>query len=159
MESKMVWVLQAEIAEGVPLYFVNKPGCRWTSEPFDALHFESQEKAEIFLDAKPWKNWANKVKVEKMLLKWRPDFSEGTPMKLWTVRVYGECVREGGDEPDSVQYTVPATTALDARLLAFIHDGGGAEGGDIDIGVIELAKTYTRIVSCTTTSASSAKAS
>lgn len=75
-------------------------------------------------------------------------FAEAPTMKLWDVRVYSG---EGGQCPRVRRYRVQASTPEDARLMAFVLDGGWAtqdavnrgEVEDMDDGAIQLAITWT----------------
>ena len=51
------------------------------------------------------------------------------------------------------EYSVPATNELDARLLAFVLDGGLEpakynRGSIIEDGEVELARMWTEVVGC-----------
>ena len=66
-------------------------------------------------------------------------------MTRFTIRVFND------HGPDSRDYSVPAETELDARVLAFVLDLGieGAKyggGSTIEAGEVELAKTYTEVI-------------
>lgn len=60
------------------------------------------------------------------------------PLLFWTVKVFGD---------DGFRtYNVPATSARDAQLMAFILDDG-CEGPVVESGEMELAKMYAEIIS------------
>lgn len=71
-------------------------------------------------------------------------------MNRYTVQVFEETFDPNDKEAWFRTYNVPASTELDARLLAFVLDKGleGAkygEGSTIEDGEVELAKTYTTV--------------
>lgn len=62
-------------------------------------------------------------------------------MRSFCIRVHGETV--GSSYKD---YMVPATTEHDARLLAFVLDGGTIpEAGVLDLDAVELAYMHTEL--------------
>jgi len=65
---------------------------------------------------------------------------------IYTVAVYDDHV---DDERGPRQYKIPATSPQDARVMAFILDGGlsANEENELELGEIELAKTYTEVLS------------
>lgn len=53
----------------------------------------------------------------------------------------------------SRDYSVPAETELDARVLAFVLDGGlerskYGRGGTVEDGEVELAKMWAEVIGC-----------
>ncbi len=62
-------------------------------------------------------------------------------MKSWIVEVLKD------DTPKVLIYTVLASTALDARILAFSLDGGFAHSMMVmEEGHVELVKMYTKVI-------------
>jgi len=62
-------------------------------------------------------------------------------MRSFCVRVHGETAGSGYKD-----YMVPATTEHDARLLAFVLDGGTIpEAGVLDLDAVELAYMHTEL--------------
>jgi len=62
-------------------------------------------------------------------------------MKSWIVEVLRD------DTPKALTYTVLASTALDARVLAFSLDGGFAHSMEVmEDGHVELVKMYTKVI-------------
>lgn len=69
-------------------------------------------------------------------------------MSRFTIRVFDDL--EAGAHRE---YSVPSETELDARLLAFVLDGGlepgkYRHGGVVEDGEVELAKMWTEGVGC-----------
>ena len=77
----------------------------------------------------------------------RHGFTEGArwaqdqDRKVYTVAVYND------EQKAPAVYRVPASSELDARVLAFVLDGGtGAnERGELEEGHVQLALTWTEI--------------
>ena len=72
-------------------------------------------------------------------------------MNRYTVKVFEETYDVNDKEAWFRTYSVPASTELDARLLAFVLDSGledakYAADSTIEDGEVELAKTYTLVV-------------
>lgn len=69
-------------------------------------------------------------------------------MSQFTIRVFDDL-----EASDFREYSVPATTELDARVLAFVLDGGldrskYNRGSTLEDGDVELAKMWTEVVGC-----------
>lgn len=72
-----------------------------------------------------------------------------TVMTEYIVKVVDECLDDDGEET-SRTYRINSDTADDARVLAFVLDGGlgfldDTRGHDIDEGILSLAKAYTDV--------------
>lgn len=71
-------------------------------------------------------------------------------MKRFAIKVFDD--HEAGASRD---YSVPAETELDARVLAFVLDGGlernkYGRGSTIEDGEVELSKMWTKVMECET---------
>lgn len=70
------------------------------------------------------------------------------PVRMWTVKVYSD--HEVRTDRKTKQYTVPASTKHDAKLMAFILDKGleddkYGDGSIVELGELELAKMFCEI--------------